>query len=188
MKYVFIALSLALAFGPVAAQADDQSTPPQLTQQQRQQLRQTFEQFRQQEHQLHTQLRSQILNSISPAHRQTIAGIIGSLAISPNPNPQTAARQIDGLLSQTEQQRILSLHNSYRTQERNLHEQMRAQLQKELPAGMQRHWGQDHGMNSNHMQPPNLDAGTVLLKTLAHPDMPMMGPHPGMWPGGPGGR
>ncbi len=193
MKNVLLALSLALALGPVAVLADTNATNapparPQLTQQQRQALEKTFETFRTQEEKLHEQLRTQVLNSISPAHRTTIAGIIGNLAISPNPDPQAAAKQLDTLLSQGEQQRILALHASFRTQSKSLHEQMKAQLASEMPAGPKPP-GHDGWGGQNQHQMPNLDAGTLLLHVLSHSGMG----HLGMWghpmgmmgPGGP---
>ncbi|MBV8489978.1 MAG: hypothetical protein JO199_05545 [Candidatus Eremiobacteraeota bacterium] len=193
MKHAIIALSLALALAPLGALADDAGgAPPQcpvLTQQQKQQLQQTFETFRTQEEQLHKQMRAQLIGSLSPAHRNAIAGIIGNLAISANPDPALAAKQIDGLLSQGEQQRILSLHSAFRTQRHALHEQMRKQLESELPA-KPKPPGDEHAGGRHEMQSRTLDAGTVVLKTLGHagmPDMEMgMGHHGWMGPGSEG--
>lgn len=195
MKNVLIALSLALALGPVAALADNATAPagpPQLTQQQRQALHQTFETFRTQEEQLHKQFRQQIIGSLSPAHRTAIAGIIGNLAISPNPDPAMAAKQLDGLLTQGEQQRILSLHQAFKTQGRALHEQMRKQIESELPNMPKPPNGEKWQQQREHqMQTRTLDAGTVLLHVLSHDGMGGMEMgmgHHGMFMGpGPGG-
>jgi len=174
MKYAILALSLALALGPVAVLADDNNAPPpgppQLTQAQRENLEKTFETYHTQMEQLHAQLRTQVLSSISPAHRTTIAGIIGNLAISSNPDPKAAARQIDTLLSQGEQQRIVGLHNTFHAQVEKLHQQMRAQLESQMPGGMH------PGGNGNHIyhmkggiENESSDAGSMVLKILTHP-------------------
>jgi hypothetical protein len=193
MKNVFLALSLALVLGPAAALADTTSNaPPQrpaLTQQQRQALKQTFETFGTKEKQLHQQFRSDVLSAIS-AHRSAIAGVIGQLAISSDPNPQTAAKQLDALMSQGEQQRVLALHQQFRTQSKALRDQMRQQLRSELPPppnGAPPWNGQKRGEQT----PPTPDAGMIVLMTLTHGDregfMGMgMGHHGWMGPG-PGG-
>jgi hypothetical protein len=194
----FIALGLALSILPVAALADDTSGPPgpppsPPTAAQRQAMLQTFTKFRQQEEHLHAQMRTQMLASLTATHRAAIANLIGQLAISTNPQPETVARQIDALLSQGEQQRILAAHASYRQQTEALHQQMRAQLASEFPAMAQRaaKMRDDHGQMSgqwseNHQE--HNDAGSVLLRTLARPDDKMMivmghgmgGPGPGV--------
>lgn len=189
MKKVLLALSLALTMIPVAALADDSNTPgapPALTAAQRQAMFKTFQTFHQQEEQLHQQMRTQVLASMTPAHRSAVAGVIGQLAVAPNPNPKLAAQQLDALLSQGEQQRILAAHSAFRTQSKTLHDQMRAQLKSELPAGMP---GSGHSEHANRPGMPErsehaTDAGTLLLKVLSPKSMDMeMGHH--MWGGGP---
>jgi hypothetical protein len=173
----FIALGLALSILPVAALADDTSGPPgpppsPPTAAQRQAMFQTFRNFGQQEERLHQQARTQMLASITPAHRQAIANLIGQLAISANPQPETTARQIDALLSQSEQQRILATDASFRQQTKALHEQMRTQLENEFPE-MAQHGDKMHGaVVKDWSEHHNDDAGSVLMRTLA--------PHHGM--------
>lgn len=192
MKHALIALSLALALGPVAVLADDNTNgppaPPALTQQQRQALEQTFETFHKQTEQMHQQFRTQVLASLSPTQRNAVANLIGQLAISNNPDPAAAAKQLDALLGQSGQQRILSLHTSFRTQMHALHQQMKAQLEKVMPQGMgmpghEHHW---NGSKPNERSESNPDAGTILLMVLSHPKDGMGDRHfPMMGPGGP---
>ena len=126
---------LALSVSPTAALAQDTGARPALTADQRQAMRQTFEQFAQQEKQLHEQMRSQILSSLSPVHLRAVAATIGDLAIEQNPDPQAAAKRLDQILSPGERQRIITAHSSFAQQSRQLHDQMRTQLQSEMPAG-----------------------------------------------------
>jgi hypothetical protein len=171
MNKKYFALALALSALPVAAYAQNSDTRPQLTDQQKQALRTTFERYRAQEEQLHEQMRYQILSALTPAHRRELASLIGELAIEPNPDLQAAATRIDRALLSYEQQRILAAHQAFEMQSRQLHEQMRSELQNELPAGQSR-WG-----NGPHNGPPpqqrQLDAGTIVLMSLTpHPQRP----------------
>jgi hypothetical protein len=182
MHKALLALGLALSILPVAALADDTSGPPgpppsPPTQAQRQAIEQTVHTFAQQEDRLHQQTRAQMLASITPAHRAAIANLIGQMAVSTNPQPETLARQIDTLLSQGEQQRILSADASYLQQSKALHEQMRAQVEKDFPAMAQRAGNMHHDTVDRWSDHRANDAGSVLLRTLApHHDM-MIGMH-----------
>jgi|SRR5579862_5397239 len=174
MKNSILALALALGMMPLAALAQDTNAPPAMTDQQRQAMHQTFEQFAQQETQLHQQMRSQILSSLSPAHLRGIAATIGNLAIAQNPDMRAAAKRIDSLLSPGERQRIMAAHEAYRSQSRQLHEQMRSDMERVMPAGrpdMEKH------QNGTTQRPPQ-DAGTIVLMALSpHPMMGMMHGH-----------
>lgn len=185
MNKVLLALFLALTIIPAGAIADTpNAAPPAPTAAQREQFMKTMESFHQQAEQLHMQTRSQILNSLTPAHRTAVANIIGNLAISPNPDVTTASRQLDAILSQGEQQRILAADTSLHTQMKSLHERMRAQFQAMMPPGAPRH-DMNGGPNHQHnqQQRPRPDAGTVLLMMLNPKPMGMgMGHH---WGGGP---
>jgi hypothetical protein len=174
MKTVWLALTLALVTFPVAALADDADTtsPPALTTAQKQAMSKTFRSFAEKEAALHQQLRSQIIDALSPEHRTAVASVVGGMAISPSPDPAAAVKQIDGMLSQGEQQNILAAQNSFVTQSRALHEQMRTELQSEVPSGA---LGNMHGhmtdaMKSKHagMSAPS-DAGMLVLMILTHP-------------------
>ncbi|MBV9233672.1 MAG: hypothetical protein JO030_06490 [Candidatus Eremiobacteraeota bacterium] len=184
MKKSLLALTLALSVVPIAALADDDRTMPQLTPAQRQAVQQTFERFGSQEQQLHQQMRLQILQSLTPLHRRAVAAEIGNLAISPNPDPATAARRIDAMLSPGERQRILTAHTSFRSQSMQLHDQMRNELRGELPAEAQQQMMQhDNDMKEKQesMSRTQMDAGMVLLHVLsAHH---MMDEHGGMMHG-----
>jgi hypothetical protein len=171
MKKVFLALFLALSMVSVAALADDW-TPggPALTPAQRQELSTTLRSFGQREEQLNKQFRSQILSAISPDHLKAVADLVGQMAVSSNPDPRAAAQQIDSLLSQSEQQAILSAHNTFREQSKALHEQLRRQLVSERIPGASSHNNGPMQMRRPSEQP---DAGTVVLHTLGHFGMEM---------------
>ena len=174
MKNSLLALALALGMMPLAALAQDTNAPPAMTDQQRQAMHQTFEQFAQQEMQLHQQMRSQILSSLSPTHLRGIAATIGNLAIEQNPDMRAAAKRIDSMLSTGERQRIMTAHETFRTQSRALHEQMRSDMQRLMPAGQPDMMKHQNGM----MERPPEDAGTIVLMALSpHPMMGMMHGH-----------
>ncbi len=169
MNRSLIALALAVSLVPAAALAQD--APPQPpTDQQRQAMHQTFERYAQQEEQLHQQLRYQVLSALSPVHRRAVAATIGELAIEENPDIQGAAKRLDMMLSPAERQRILAAHSAFREQSRQLHQQMRTEMQNEMPAGHPPMTGKPNGS----MQHPQPDAGTILLMALTpHPMMGM---------------
>lgn len=173
MKRSLLALALAVGMMPMAALAQDTNAPAAPTDQQRQAMHQTFERFAQQEMQLHQQMRSQILASLSPVHLRAVAATIGNLAVEENPDPQAAAKRLDLILSGSERQRVMAAHDAFKTQSMALHQQMRTELQNEMPAGhpaMDQHKGM--------MQHGPADAGTILLSALSpRPMMDMMMGH-----------
>jgi hypothetical protein len=175
MNKGIFALAFALSVLPISALAQDSNAPSAPTADQRQAIRQTFEQFGQQEEQLHQQMRYQMLSAMSPVHRRAVGALIGELAVAPNPDPQAAARQLDGMLSGAERQRIIAAHTTFESQSRQLHQQMKEQLQRVFPNApndMMKHHS-EHSMGSRQ-----LDAGTLLLMGLS--PQPMMGMHG--WP------
>jgi hypothetical protein len=174
MNKTILALIVALGIMPIGALAQDTNSQPAPTADQRQAMRQTFERFMQQEMQLHQQMRSQILSSLTPVHVRYVAATIGQLATAQNPDPQAAAKRLDQVLSPGERQRILTAHSSFRQQSEALHEQMRSQLQSEMPAGHS-DWSKHEETGSTMQQP---DAGTVLLMALSpHPMFEAMEGH-----------
>lgn len=173
MNKSFLALALALSVLPTAAFAQDANAPAPPSDAQRQAMHQTFEKYGQQFEQLHQQMRGQILSEISPMHLRAIGATIGELAIAQNPDTQAAAKQIDRILSSGERSRIMSSANSFHTQMRQLHEQMRTEMQSQMPAGRQMPMN-GQPKNGMMMHPPS-DAGTILLMALSpHPMMDMM--------------
>ena len=168
MNQSILALALALGVIPMSALAQDSSAPAAASDQRRQ----VFQQFAQQEEQLRQQMRSQILSSLTPVHRRAVGAAIGDLAIASNPDPQTAGKRLDAMLSPGERQRIIAAHSSFAAQSRQLHDSMRQQLQSTMPAGAPDH-GPPGGMMPEH---PQLDAGTLLLIALS--PHPMMEMHP----------
>jgi hypothetical protein len=178
MNKSFLALALALGALPVTGLAQNTSAPPAPTDQQKQAMRTTFERYRAQEQQLHQQMRYQILAALTTVHRRELASLIGELAVEPDPNLEDAAARIDRALAPYERQRILVAHQTFQTQSRQLREQMRAELQNELPAGQP---GWHNGpRNGSQPQQRQLDAGTIVLMTLT--------PHLQMGMGWHGGR
>jgi len=178
MNKKLFALALTLSLMPAAAFAQDTGSPPQLTPDQRQAVQQTFQQFAQQEEQLHQQMRYQILSALTPLHRRAVGATIGELAIAPNPDVDGAAKRLNAMLSAGEQQRILAAHASFVAQSRQLRDQLHAALQSQLPANHP-DW-MNKGMQNGSTQPPQLDAGTLLLVALSpHPMI-----HDGMMHGG----
>lgn len=173
MKRSAFALAFALSALPITALAQNTNAPPQPTDQQRQALRATFERYGAQEEQLYQQMRYQILSALTPMHRRELASLIGELAIEPNPDLQAAATRIDRALLSSERQRILAADEAFHTQSRQLHEQMRTELQSELPAGLP---SRDNGPRNDaaRQEHRQLDAGTIVLMTLTpHPPMGM---------------
>ena len=90
---------------------------------------------------LHKQYRAQVLNTLTPIHRQTVASLIGQLAISANPDKSVTAKQIDVLLSGSERNAILNAHNNYIAQSKKLHERGRCRRCRSIcPPARPRAW------------------------------------------------
>jgi len=119
--------------------------------------------------QLHSQARLAMLNALSPAQRATLAQIVGQLAISPNPDPTAAAKQIDASLTPAQAKTILSISTSLHQQARQLMEAARKQMMGAMPA----RGGPEHPqffMKSIHPggEQWETDAGMTLLMTAMH--------------------
>ncbi|HVN68578.1 MAG TPA: hypothetical protein VMU38_02865 [Candidatus Binatia bacterium] len=178
MNRSFLALALALGMIPAAGFAQDANAVAPTTDQ-RQTMHQTFERFAAQEEQLHQQMRWQMLSSLSPVHRRAVGAAIGDLAIAPSPDPEAAAKRLDSMLSPGEQQRVIAAHSTFVSQSRQLHDQMRTELQNEMPAGAQSGF-MKHGPDGAQMAPRQFDAGTLLLMALTPRPMGMGMHHPWM--------
>ncbi len=153
-----------------------------LTSSQRQAMQQIMTQTHQQLEQLHTQARTKVLGDLTPAHRSLLAQVIGSLAISPNPDRDAAVRQLNSALSSGEAQAIVSTHAAAMQQMHALMESAHQKFQALLTAqqrAQQTSWSHDGPPNGG---PPNgeppmgmhsmsqITAGEILLH-LASPDM-----------------
>lgn len=189
MKRLWPALALAFLAIPIAALADDNSsaaaTPPHptLSPAQRQTMFKAAGEFRSKEMQLHQQLRSQVLGALSPEHRTAVANVIGQLAISASPDPGAAAKQIDALLSPSEQQHIVNADTSFRNQSRVLMQQMMAQVKSQLPSPPS---SAEQPSGPPRNQRIVTDPGTIVLTTLNRGPMGLMMAHRfGMGPGEP---
>jgi hypothetical protein len=132
MKTLIAALSLGFLLSPALVMADDATAQTGAPPEPPAAMRQAMEQARTQMQQMNLQARQQMLASLTPAHRAALANIVGQLAISPNPNYQVAAQQIDRLLTQSEGQAILRTHTSLRAQQKVMMEQMRTQFEASL--------------------------------------------------------
>ncbi len=173
MSKSILALAFALSLIPAGAFAQTTGAPPAPSDAQQQTMWQTLQPFIQQEEQLHQQMRAQILSSLTPVHRRAIAAEIGDLAVSANPDPDGTAKRIDAILSPGERQRIIQAHQTFATQSRQLHEQMKAQLQQMMPTG--RPPMGDHPMMGEGMQDRMNDAGWIVLHSLPQHASGMMG-------------
>ena len=81
-----------------------------------QMMRQTM----QQQEAMHKQFRAKVLGTLTPAHRNQLASVIGQLAISASPDPRAAIKKIDAFLSSGEKQAILNAAQAFMTQQRAL--------------------------------------------------------------------
>jgi hypothetical protein len=140
--------------------------------------------------QLHKDGRNQILAVLTPAQRSLLAQVVGNLAIAPNPDPDSAAQQIQAALTPAQSQRILSLHSAL---EQQMHQTMTAamnqansvltqQQRQKMQQAMSAHMGMKHpgmgpefkigagpgGMRSEESENPQTEAGHVLLHIAMH--------------------
>jgi len=137
---------------------------------------------------MHEQLRSQILAALTPDHRAAVASAIGDMVIAASPDPSATAKQIDGILSPGEQQKVVSLHETFVTQSQALMQQLHAQLARQ---GSGAQWYATNASHPMMMMPGANDAGTVVLMVLSHHapmGMGMIPGHGGMPMGAPGGQ
>jgi len=184
MKLNVLALLLALGAAPSLALA--QTAPPAPPAAGMRAHSQEFRQFAQQARSMQLAARSQMLSALTAEHRAEIARVIGSLAISTNPDPRAAARDIDAMLSPRERDAILSAQTAERSQMQALHQQMLAQMEQAHPEMAQRmqqmhaRMDQMHGQAGGRRHAPT--AGSILLRTLVpghegHGGHPMGAPH-----------
>ena len=180
---IFAVAVISLPLGAVAGEPPAPMGPPpppgmgmafdfdsqNLTPAQQQQIHQIMDQSHQQMEQLMSQTRSRVLGSISPAHRQLVAQIVGNLAISPNPDWDAAAKQINAALSPGEAQAVVSTHQASMQQMMSLmeatHQRMEAVLTPQQRSDVQN--GHTHSETHERMMfkgpqsPPT--AGDILL-------------------------
>jgi len=179
MKTLLATAVLAAAVGPALALADTTATaappaPPSAAQMQSRMAE--FRQVHQRMEQLHTQARLEMLNSISPAHKTALANLLGQLAISEKPDIEATARQINSLLSPSEAQSVVRIHDALRSQMTALMEQVHSQMQRQAPPGAQ-HPAFKPMEQSNRP----VDAGHIVLRLIVpSPGLheAMMAPHP----------
>jgi hypothetical protein len=160
----------ALMLVPATAFADQNSYPAPSAQ-----MRQAF-QYMEQAHakvdQLHAQARLAILNSLSLAHRNLLAQVVGQLAISSSPNLSAAARTIDVSLSQAEGRSILNISQSLEAQSRQIMDAARQQIEaanSSAPQGAPGVGGpREHHMMFYEAHPQSTDPGTILLLMSLH--------------------
>jgi hypothetical protein len=180
MKQSLLALALALTMLPVAAAAQT-VTPdggrPTLTPEQRQAMQTQMEAAHKQMDAYHTQFRTSLLGSLSAIHRQAFANIVGALAIAPKPDEDAAARQIDAILSPAERSSILAAHNTFKSQLKALHEQMKAQWERNNPQGNNAPPMGPRPPMANTERPEMNDPGHILLHGLAGGGHDMMFGH-----------
>lgn len=169
MKQFFPAmLAVAISLVPAGAFAGEPSAPGpmppmpmmimdgdvQMTSQQKQQMAQMMQQSHAQMETIQAQGRSRILGSISPAHRALLAQIVGQLAISPNPDPDAAVRQLNAALSPAEAQAVVSAHSQLEQQMHasmeNMHQAFLNMLTPQQRASMTEPEDNDKGEAGGH--------------------------------------
>ena len=133
---------------------------------------------------LHKQLRAKVLASITPAHRNLLASLVGQLAVSSNPDRRGAIAKLDAALSSREKQAVLNAFQSFRSQMRAMREAAMARMRQANP-DMPSPRPMPSDMERMHRTP---DAGVLLfMLATGGPGPGMMGPHMfgrGMRPGG----
>lgn len=182
----FLVLALVLAFSPAIAFAQAAPPPgpdvaegpiPNTAQ------RAAMQQMHAQAEQLRVQTRSRILTALTPAHRATVANIVGQLTLSADPNPRAAAQALDATLSPAEKQSVVAIDGAARSNMQALFTQQRAAFESTLTADqrarMQQHAAKMEAFRQGHPLPADArDPGAIVLRTLAN----IGGPH------GPGHR
>lgn len=168
MKTQAFFLFTVLLAAPLFVNAQQSPPPPSGGPAWHQGDRQAFRQFRQQSEHLRVQTHAAMLAALTPGHRALLARIAGDLAVSSNPDPRAAAQQLDAALSPSERQSVLAAQQSFMSQMRSLHEQMRAQFMSQLTpaqkAQMQARLAQFQGHHGQHHR-HTPDAGFLLLRT-----------------------
>jgi hypothetical protein len=168
-------LSLALFLAPAAAFAqagpppppdatDGAHAPPTAAQMA------AMQQMRAQMEQMHVQVRSQMLGSLTAQHRTAVASIVGQLALSANPDPAGAARQLDLILSPGEKQSVLNVAANAHNTMHAMMEQHRAQMESTMTADqrtqMAAREAKMQAFRQSHPRPEMNDPGTIVLHTL----------------------
>ncbi len=142
-------------------------------------MRQTREQL---EH-IRREARDQMLAALTPQHRELLAGIVGRLALSTDPDRRAAAQQLDAALSPAESQAILAAAEHMRAAMRTTMEAARAQFEASMPAdqraGMQQHWAGRAGGGPGGRPGHTPDAGRALLRAALAFGGPEHGPDGG---------
>lgn len=173
MKHaIWAAFAIATLITPLGALAEPtvNQPPPQMD---------AGFQYMQQAHakvqQLQAQARLAALNSLSPSHRNLLAQVAGQLAISANPNVNTAARTIDNALTQTEGRNILSISSSFQTQSQQVMEAARQQMMAANPQAMQQGGPVARPANVMWYGSETTDPGMLLLQMSMGVVQPSMG-------------
>lgn len=159
--------AVVLFLAPLAGMAEDAGAQPPAP---NPAVFQVMEQTHAQMEKLHGEARLAMLNSLSAAHRNTLAQVAGELTIAPNPDPASAARQLDATLTAGEAKSILNISASFEQQAHQLMESAHQQMIKAMPAGTPTHgpWGMhDQGTRSGVRTGAqwSTDPGMILLMT-----------------------
>ncbi len=137
MKSILGVSTLAVLLATVPALADDQmqaASPAPAAAVARPHAHDAFRQTARQISQYRMQARSQMLGALTPAHRSLLATIAGQLAISTNPDPAAAAKQLDAALTPGESQAVLRAHDAMKTQARAAMTAARKQFEANMTA------------------------------------------------------
>ncbi|MDQ6766527.1 MAG: hypothetical protein M3Z41_01810 [Candidatus Eremiobacteraeota bacterium] len=165
MKHLLPALVATALIGvPVTVRADPWGPPPA----QNSAAFQIMEQAHTKMQQLHSQARLAMLNSLSPAHRNLLATVVGQLAIAPAPDAAAAAKQLDANLTPSEAKAIVGISTSLEQQVHQVMDATHKQMANAMPNGgpMHKAWGMQ-GMHSEADQMAS-DPGMLLMRMAVH--------------------
>ena len=110
-------------------------------------------------HAMQLRARSAILAALTPAHRAFLAQLVGQLAVAPNPDATSAARQLDATLSPNEGRAVVAAEATMQTE-------MLAAMQNAVGASATTHVTTSAFATGD-------DAGQVLLRYAVMGMIPM---------------
>lgn len=129
---------------------------------------------------MHKQFRAKVLGTLTPAHRNQLALVLGQLAIAASPDPRGAIKKIDAFLSSGEKQAILNAAQTFMTQERTQRQAMMAKFRAANP-----NFPSPGPMRSGEPKERHTADAGALLFMLATGGGPGMGTHRFMLERGP---
>lgn len=133
MKFFAALFSLSMLIVPSLASAQTPPAmppPPGMSPDMASRMQQVHKQMER----IHRSARTQVLAALTPAHRALLASIVGQLAIAAHPDEKAAAARLDAALSPGERGAVQRIHDSTRTQMRDVMRQMAQHRPQGAPA------------------------------------------------------